>query len=452
MTASTRYSPQPAPASPVPRLAGGRIRLGLQWLTNPYGLLDRAAASVGHTFRARLPVLGEALFTGEPHLLRELMMSRDFDAGKTIGALRALLGERSLIMLHGQKHAARQQQVAALFRGSAAHAYERWMVEQVRGEVAHLDRSRPFSAYDLVQRVSLRAILAAFFGVRVAEEGRAEKLVQRFLNSFHSALVLFVRPLRVDAGPLSPWGRAMWNREQLCQFIRERIGSQGNCLEPTMLAQLLEAAAEDRWDEQDIVEEILSLLLFGHDTGAAAMAWTLAHLFLHPEAAATAEREARDWQRREACDVESLPWVRACVSESMRLAPVVVHLSRRAVRDTCLGSIPLARGDLVLPCSYLAHHHPDVFDRPHEFRPERFLHGQRYDGAYFPFGFGSRTCVGKPFVMRQMPLLIAALLANCSLRLPAGYTPHATRRLVLVVPRGGTLLEFRDSARCSARA
>jgi cytochrome P450 len=376
-------------------------------------------------------------------LLRELMAGRDFDAGTPISALRALLGPRSLIMLQGERHAARRERVAALFRSPAARQCEWWMVEEMRREAAQLDRHSPFSVYGLVQRVSLRAILAALFGVAVAEQREAERLVQRFLRSFRSPLVLFLKPLRIDAGPLSPWGRAMRNRQDLCAFIRRQMDAHRGTDQPTMLAQLLAAPGSDPWDDEDIVEEILSLLLFGHDTGAAAMAWALAHIYSDPAAAEAAEQEARDWQGRGSCDPDELVWVQACMRESMRLCPVVVHLSRRAVCDTHVGGIPVARGELVIPSTYVAQRNPAVFAEPNAFRPERFVEGRRYEGSYFPYGFGKRTCVGKPFVSRQMPLLIAALLASARLRLATGYAPHPVRQMVLIVPRSGTLLEFR---------
>lgn len=434
-------------AASAPRLAGGLVRRGAQWLTNPYGLLDEALQSVGLTFRARLPVLGDALFTGDPELLRTIITGRDFDAGTPISALRALLGSRSLIMLHGERHAARQQMVAALFRGPAAQAVLPWMIEQTRREVQRLDVHKSFSAYDLVQRVLLRTILAALFGVAVAEQAEAERLVQRFLHSFRSPLVLFIKPLRFDVGPLSPWGRAMRNRRKLCAFIRQQIDQNRRVDNGTMLSQLLAASAgNDSWSDEDTVEEVLSLLLFGHDTAAAAMAWALVHIFSDPAVVAAAEQEAHDWRRHSALEPEDLTWLPACVQESMRLCPVVVHLSRRAVVDTQLGEIPVTRGDMVIPCTYLAHRNPSVFTEPVAFRPERFLNGRRYDGAYFPFGFGGRTCVGKPFVLRQMPLMIATILASARLQLAAGYTPQPTRRMVLIAPRSGALFSFRRSA------
>src|SRR5262249_23199857 len=158
----------------------------------------------------------------------------------------------------------------------------------------------------------------------------------------------------------------------------------------------------------DIVEEVLSLLLFGHDTAAAAMAWAFAHIYSHPTVVERIRAEA-------GADPEALPFLTACVKESMRLCPVVVHLGRTAAADLRLGQHDARRGEKVIPCTYLAQHNPEVFPEPDVFRPERFLNGQRYEHAYFPFGFGSRTCVGKPFAMRQMLLVIATAVREVDL-------------------------------------
>jgi cytochrome P450 len=416
------------------------LRDGYRWLVDPYGLLDEALRQHGLTFPINLPVLGDVLMTGDPRLIAEIVQHPDLDGGKAVTALRAILGGRSLIMLDGEAHAARHRLIAPLFRGEALRAYDELTVHRTHKVLDGLPRGRTFSMYAVLQRIALKVMVAAMFGEDSAAAGEAEGVVERFLNSFRNPLILFSPLLRVDLGPFSPWGRAVRNRRALCELIRHAARAPGG---QTILARLTAGAkALGGLGEEDVVEEVLSLLLFGHDTAAATMAWAFAHVYrdrtlverLRAEVAACEELPV---------DPESLPLLQACIKESMRLCPVVVHLARTATADLRLADFAVRRGQKVIPCTYLAQHNPAVFPEPYAFRPERFLGGRRYEHAYFPFGFGGRTCVGKPFAMRQMLLVLSTALRRADLELAPGYRPAPRRRLVLIVPRGGTPMRRR---------
>jgi cytochrome P450 len=417
------------------------IRDGYRWLVNPYGFLDEALRQRGLTFSVRLPVLGDVLMTGDPRRIAEIMHHKDLDGGKSVTGLRSILGGRSLIMLEGESHAARRRLVAPLFRGDGLAAYDELTVRATREVLGDLPRGRTFSLYPVLRRIGLRAMSAAMFGEGSAVTEQAEKVTERFLASFRNPLILFFRPLRVDAGPWSPWGRALRNRRALCDLIRRQMHACRKAPRGDTLLGRLVAEADGSVEDEALVEEVLSLLLFGHDTAAAALAWAFAHIY--------AERTGVERIRAEAGDNESPPdpdrlvYLKACIQESMRLCPVVVHLARTASAELRLGDFHVHRGQKVIPCTYLAQHNPDVFPEPDLFRPERFLNGQRYEHAYFPFGFGGRTCVGRPFALRQMLLVLATAVRCVELELAPDYRPTPTRHLVLIVPRGGTLMRRR---------
>jgi len=200
------------------------------------------------------------------------------------------------------------------------------------------------------------------------------------------------------------------------------------------LAHLLRCSA-GKLTVDEIAAEILALLLFGHDTGAATMAWAMAHIY---QDQASLDRIEQELAVTDA--PETMPFLEACLNESMRLCPVVVHLTRVASKETTLAGYKLKAGDVVIPCTYLAQHHPAIFEAPDQFRPERFLGGQSYPYAFFPFGLGSRTCVGKPLVLRQMLLIASTLIKHERFMLAPGYEPQPVRHMVLIVPKDGTLM------------
>jgi len=422
-----------------------RIMRGLNWMRTPYAFLDNAQRQHGLTFDVDLPVLGDALVTGDPQLVVQAASHPALQAGMAVPAIRALLGEKSMITLDGEEHAARRRLIAPLFRGDHLHIYDRLAVEATRaiilpcaGEESATRNTggRAVSIYEPLRRISLQVILRAMFGSAPDVVREATTLVERFIHSFSNPLVLFVRPLRVDLGGWSPWGRAMLNRRRLCEFIscqmhRTEIEMQNGAASGSMLAAILQQREACSVDDDAAVQEILALLLFGHDTGAAALSWAVVHLLQHPAAVAQIRNETRSG------DASSWAFLRACLRESLRLCPVVPHLSRVASEEFMLGEYRIAAGRTVIPCTYLAHRNPQVFPQPHVFQPERFSGDALYAGSYFPFGTGSRTCVGKPFIMRQMMVILATLFQTVNLSLPAGYTPLPVRRLLLITPSQG---------------
>jgi len=414
-----------------------RLVRGMRWMSNPYAFFRRSMQQHGLTFTVDLPVLGKSFVTGQPELLRQLASHPKLQAGMAVPALRALLGEESLITLDGARHTARRRLVAPVFRDRLPE-FDRLAVEATLQTTQQFCGARPLSIYEPLRRISLLVILRAMFGSDAAVLEEGYRLVDTFIHSFSNPLILFARPLRTDLGPLSPWGRAMLNRRALCEFIAARIRCQQNAgsgNSGSMLAHILCNPEAASVAEKPLVQEILALLLFGHDTGAAALSWAVVHLLQHPATvkkicAETAHGNADDW-----------PFLQACLNESLRLCPVVPHLSRVASEDVELGEHKIVAGQTVVPCTYMAHHNPLIFPQPEEFRPQRFAGGQSYSSSYFPFGIGDRTCVGRPFIMRQMTVILATLFQNANLTLAPGYTPQAVRKLLLITPsRGGRVI------------
>ncbi len=408
------------------------LRTSWRWLADPYGTLDAESARRGPTFWLHLALVGRALVTGDPALVREITTHPDLESGSGITALREVMGDGSLITLDGAAHAERRRLVAPFFRnglGALDDATRKAAEEALSGVGT-------FSVYDLARRVSLRAIVRFLLDLPPAEAAQAEQLVDGFLLSFESPLVLFLRPLHIDLGRLTPWGRAVRNRERLRAFLRAHVRTARDAQNGGgALGQIARAAPD--LPEDAIIAEALALLLFGHDTGAAALAWAVAHIWSRPEILARVRAESNETK-----DIESLPYLEACLKESLRLTPVVVHLTRVAARDTQIGGHTVPARARIFPCAYLAHRDPAVFPEPTDFRPERFLRGETYDGSWFPFGVGARTCIGNRFALRQMLLTAATLARTPALTLAPGWQPRPVRRLVLVLPEGGTPMEM----------
>jgi len=410
------------------------LRDSLAWLRNPFELLDSEIRAGRLTFEKELLVPGRSLITGDSALIEEIRAEPRLAAGKTIRGLRSIMGGDSMIMLSGPEHTARRRMILPYFEHSASAYLDEDVRRVCREELAMHTR---FSAFDVFQRISLRTILMHLFGRLGPTEERAMAAVSQFLKSFESPLLLFFRPLQLDLTRYSPWGRALYNRRLLVQMIEDLLAKNPDCT----AAKIARTMQENGLSQITIQNEILALILFGHDTGAAVLSWTAAHIFsrrhISEELASESHHEPRPQPGEPLLRAEN--FAHACVLESMRLTPPVIHLTRRSDEPVRIGGILIPPGTAVLPCMYVAGQDERVFENPREYRPDRFLRERGYSSSsFFPFGFGSRLCAGRPFVLRQMQIVVSEL-ARFRFRTVSAVRP--VRRLVLMLPESGCILE-----------
>ncbi len=430
-----------------------KLSNALRWLYKPYAFLDEAAAAHGPTFRMALPGAGNVLVTGDPDMIREIAANRNLVAGKGVKAMRPLFGGDSLMMLDGEAHRSHRQLLTPPFQKDLIVQYDDLTVSATLDAIRQIPVGEPFSMFEVLRKITQKIIVCIVFGVLPPEEeAQALHLIHAFMTSFDNPLTLYLKPLHVNLGRHSPWGRITLNRANLRGFILGQIKrfelTADN--ENSLLAYLI---AKGGMPEPDMVTEIFGMLMFGHDTTAVAMAWVFAHLYSHP-----------DIVRGLAHEANHMPLLGACIQESARLSPTVVQLLRAAAENLQVGGQPINKGEMVMPCLYLAHRNPAVFPKPGEFIPGRFMQtkgihppsGSPRPGgnpsppgygespppdaphAYFPFGFGSRLCVGKPLAERQMPLIISTIYQNISLSLATSQPPEPVRYMVFIAPSGGT--------------
>ena len=423
----------------------------LRWYANPSAYLDEVLARGVLTFRIQLPGFGACLVTGEPALLADIERNKDLIGGRGTTALRPVVGDASLIVLEGARHTLHRQVFAPpFFSADGASAIAPTLSWTTRA----LDAVQPgqiISGVDFVASITLNVIVETLFGeLPAGRHATLVRLLGTWMQSFDRPLVLFMKALHIDLGPRSPWGRFKRNRRAVEMFIREEIALRREHAGAGILGHALSAIRSGAAiSDDELVSEVITFLLFGHDTSAAAMGWVFYHV---TRTSQVRERIAAEWA---ACDdqqaaqsaIRALPYTLAVVREAMRLSPVVVHLTRHALRATRVGVHDIREGERVLPCAYLAQRNPAVFDAPGEFRPERFLESRSPQQAhfpnfpYFPFGAGSRLCAGMPYALQQMVCILGLIASRFDFS--AADSQHKPqRRMVLIVPSGGPRLRL----------
>jgi cytochrome P450 len=207
-----------------------------------------------------------------------------------------------------------------------------------------------------------------------------------------------------------------------------------------LLGLLLDSGMHDG----EVRDELVTMVIAGHETVAAALAWTLMLLAEHPDAQdrVRAELDAHPGPVPLVGHRERLPWTRAVVDEALRLYPPAWAISRRSHRDDVVDGRPVPAGTLAIISPWLVHRRPDLWPDPESFRPERFVDGTARTG-YLPFGQGPRLCIGREFALGEMVVVLAELLREHRVDVPTGWTRPVAEAKVAVHPRGGMPLVVR---------
>ncbi|HLH70801.1 MAG TPA: cytochrome P450 [Candidatus Dormibacteraeota bacterium] len=395
------------------------------WLARPVGFPVWAARRYGDPHRLRLSFSGELVLTADPALVPTVLGLRPemASAGEANALLAPLLGTRSLLMLDGAEHLRLRQLLGPSFRGEAMRRHQAAIVDLTLREVARWPRGTPFPLLPRMRALTLEVILQVVFGL---EAGPRLDLLRRLLTELLAmgSSWMVLPGTRRDLGPRSPWGRFLRHKAQVDALLEEEIKERRRSgPDRGLLADLLADETHDL-DLQGLRDQLLTLLVAGHETTATTLAWCFELLLRHPEAMERARVDDR--------------YLEAVVQETLRLRPIFRMTSRRLRRDLELGPYRLPPGVSVGAAIYLTHHRSDLYPDPERFRPERFLGVAPEPGAWIPFGGGIRRCLGAAFASFEMALVVRTVLTSIHLR-PASDRPEPiSLHAVVLVPGRGT--------------
>jgi len=290
-----------------------------------------------------------------------------------------------------------------------------------------------------MQGVTLEVILRAVFGVTdPARRERLRRLLPRLLGETSSAGLQFriLLARRVNRpGPLADL-RELTREidEALLAEIAERRRDPSAREREDILSLLTLARFDDggAMDDREVRDQLITLLLAGHETTATALAWTVDLLLRNPATLARLTDEIDSG----AGDA----YLRAVIQESLRLRPVVPLAGRRLATELRADGLTLPAGTDVTPAIWLTHTRPDLYPEPLAFRPERFLEQPPTTYGWIPFGGGVRRCLGAAFAEMEMRVVLTAMLRGRVLRAASPVAERPTRRNVTLSPRHGTLI------------
>jgi cytochrome P450 len=358
----------------------------------------------GDIFTIRLAPGGRPLvFFTRPEHAREIFAGDPeiFHAGKGNAILGPIMGEHSLLLQDSVEHKRARKLLMPAFNGQALREYQSMITELAAEEVAAWRPGSEFRSLDRMNALTLEVILRVVYGV--TDESRLAALRPRINATvdISPAILLGWAYPRLQA--LGPWKKTVENQQELDRLmyaeIRERRTAPDLAERTDVLSRLLRVGddenPEDRLDDTELRDQLITLLLAGHETTATALSWALYEVGRSPELLRRT-REAAD-----GTDADSDAWLDAVLKESMRLHPVIPMVVRTLMRPATIGGVELPAGATVGPSIIVAHQKSENHPDPGTFRPERFLEGNPPTNTWIPFGGGVRRCIGAGFSLME---------------------------------------------------
>ncbi len=364
------------------------------------------------------------IFAGDPEV---------FHAGKGNAILGPVMGEHSLLLLDSTQHRRARRLLMPAFNGRALRGYEDLVVRLVRAEVERWPEHEPFASLGRMNALTLEVILHVVFGV--TDEDRLAQLRPVVHRTVNIPPLVFLGWTFPALHRLGPWRRTLENQVELDRLVFAEIAERRLASDladrPDVLSRLLQVdddESDHALTDEELRDQLVTLLLAGHETTATALAWTLYELGKDPD------QEARAHSAAVADDSD---YLEAVLKESLRLHPVIPMAVRHLMAPATVGGIDLPRGTNVAASIILAHQSESSHVDPTRFRPERFLEGEVAPNTWFPFGGGVRRCIGAGFSMMEGVVVLREVLSTYRVTTPAGRAEVPKVRNITSVPRDG---------------
>jgi cytochrome P450 len=446
---------------PGPRRPAFLQTLSYTYRTLPF--FEQCARRYGDPFTLRMPGFGEFVMLAAPELIKQVFTGDPelLHAGKANAMLEPVVGRHSVLLLDGKEHLRQRRLLLPPLHGERMLAYAALMAEVAAGAVDRMPLGERFSLHPHMQEITLQVILRAVFGLDVgAGMDELAALLAEFMTP-PPALLVFVPPayLHYADFPFSPYRRFLERRARVDQALRAIVRARMAAPDSSrtdILSLLLSARDEEGrpMTEDELRDELVTMLVAGHETTATALSWVFAFVLQFPKVLERlqAEVEATSAGGIDVAALTRCEYLDAVIKESMRLRPILPDVVRRVEQPMTVAGYEIPTGAFLSPCIHLAHRRAESWPEPDRFLPERFIGAKVDPYAWFPFGGGIRRCLGMAFALYEMKLVLGITLLKARLRLATDDPLRVVRRSVTLAPAGGTpvVMEERIAARAIA--
>ena len=380
------------------------------------------------------------VFRGDPEALH---------SGEGNEFLSLSVGRNSVLVLDGPPHARQRRVLLPPLKGERMRSFFAAMRQATLDESAAWPEGKPIRMDEPMRQITLRVILQAVLGLPVDEQlVRIERIVHEMLKYSRSRWSLFTVKMispefaRKNAHRIGFFRELSKLDAEIYRLLAERRQLPPEAQGDDVLAALLAARHEDGQPlaDEEIRDGIVTMLVAGHETTSIALCWALEQIARHPEAVQRLQNELQATCGSELpapADLENLKFLDAAIRESLRIRTILPFVVRKTKRPFVAGGREYPPGVLLSPCSHLIHRREDLYPQPHEFRLERFLERKFSPYEWFPFGGGNRHCLGMPFALYEMQVVLSTLLTRFNVQRPAGWRSRYARKGIVLAPHDG---------------
>jgi cytochrome P450 family 135 len=408
-----------------------------EWIARPIPFLERCNRLYGDMFTVRFPV-GTIVFISDPEVIKEIFTGDPdlLHAGEANATpLEPLMGKNSVLLLDGPEHMRQRKLMLPSFHGERMQRYGDLMREITEAEIRRWPVAEPFPLRPRTQAITLEIIMRALFGIEDAERldqlrGRLGRLLDIGMKPTALASVVLA-PLRKTIGRRT-WDRFQRLRSDVDEVLYDEIARRRNAPDIAERGDVLSVLLQAR-DEQgkpltdvELRDELITLLVAGHETTATTIAWAFDLLLRHPRELERLQDEIEGDEGDEYLD--------AVIKETLRIRPVVPGVVRKLTAPFEVGGRQFPAGIRLAPNIYLTHRRADVYPEPDRFNPERFLDRPADTYSWLPFGGGIRRCLGASFALYELKVVIPTIVRNVTLRAVGDQPEPIRRRAITFVP------------------
>jgi cytochrome P450 len=450
---------QPKPGLPPGPNHPGWWQL-LRFTGDPLGVLDECHRRYGEAFTLNLAGRGQFVMLSDPEIVREVFRADPdvLHSGEANEVFAASVGRRSVLVLDEAPHARQRRVLVPPLKGERMRAFFEAMRLETQAAVRAWPLDTPFAGLPTMRKITVRVILRTAMGLAAGPEmDHFERKIETMLaggrQRYALVLVTIVPIKRFTGSRWAPFFRQLSDLDDdLFAFIAARRRGERPPSGENVLDDLLRATHEDGTplDDREVRDALFTILIAGHDTTALALAWALIDILPRPEVIDRLLDELRRVTGGAPPEAEQLPalnYLDATIRESLRHSPVAPFVVRKVVRPFTAGGREYPPGVVLCPCSYLVHRREDLYPEPETFRPERFLERKFGPHEWFPFGGGNRVCLGMPFALYEMTVVLATLFSQVRLDRPIGARSRSRRYGIVLGPDDGARVIVRGLSR-----
>jgi cytochrome P450 family 135 len=423
------------PASEVPGPRSPRLLQTLLGVMRPLEARRGTRERHGALFRTNDAIAGEMFHIANRDLIEQVFKWKpaQYNVGEPRQLMEPVTGPSSILLLDGGHHMRMRKLMLPPFHGEAIAHYAKLIEQITNREIETWRQGQTIRTRTVAQRITMEVIIRAVFGITDPERIAELQRVLPRLSSPNPLLLL----VQKDMGPRSPWGRFIRLRDHVDRLLYEEIERRRDDPDRdtrTDILSLLLSARDEAGDpltDRELRDELITILLAGHETTATSIGWAFERLLRTPD--------ALDRLSREVDAGGSGDYLDAVIKETLRVRPVVPEVFRATTAATELGGYLFPPGAQLAASILLVQLDPGLYPPdPHAFRPERFLEGAPEPYTWIPFGGGVRRCLGAAFATLEMEIVISTILSRTRLRAPRAKSEKARFRGVTMLPsRGG---------------